>query len=1026
MLKNLVLFVLLFVSPAFLAAETITLRFFGPDGQPIPGATALAWSNPKPKNWQNRRFEVKADENGVAVVPFEPDEKMDTFYVSVKTSGFTPFHANWDNPKSDPVPNEYTFKLDKAETVGGTVLDDSGKPLAGVKLSFHFPHGDRLRIKRGDNFVLSADATTDENGQWRCDYVPPEHLDRLTQFVLEHPDFMQTVKRMPLSRLLAGNDGKFSETITMERGLSVTGQVNDESGQPVKGASVYCSKKSNIDNWHTATTDENGHFTFKNLPEAKGQSIFARADKFAPEMKDGIEIKAGMSPINIVLKSGKTIKAKVVDTNGKPIPKVWFAIERWRAHRLLTEQFGERKVTNDAGVFLWDSAPEDEVVFDLLPSGGNTSGFRTLRNQTLKPDDTEHIFTLQPSLKVSGKVFDAKTRNPIPQFKIHKGRRSAGSNRIYWYNNRLTMAQNGFFENSYNDESYDFFIKIEADGYAPKISPDILLSQNKVELEFALEEGKNEIERGISGLVQNSDGKPVSGVTVALVYKSLFPYIQNGELNESAFSTTTNQEGRFTLPGISSEESNAEGFVGEIDTLTKEPATKSDYKLFLLHSSGFAQVAQSDYEKSNKMITLEKWARVEGTVKIGSKPGKDVSMALQITEDELHAYYDYRSTSDNTGKFCFEKVPPGKMVVRLAVSFAIHNNGNSLAYSHGKNVQVAAGETATVQIGGVGRSVTGTLKVPDDFDVVPDWNFCLVEAIPKIEKTPELLQLEQKIQELRTKIPENIQKETNREICKQLLEEWKKTEEGKQYEETYKLYRNEIDKFRQQEQQSHWQSLACAVDREGNFRLEDVPAGDWNLNVTLNAPPLEDQCDLVKQLGNLKHQFIVPKISDGEQSGEPLKLGTLTLTKSKRRPSLISVGTDAPDFELKRLKNEGETETIKLSDYRNKIVVLDFWATWCPPCLEALPKLATFYEKFKDNPKVVLIGISIDNNDKTVLDFISKRNMNWIQLRTDPNSPLAEQYGIFSVPTMIVIAPDGKTAAVNPAIQELEKIIGNL
>jgi hypothetical protein len=638
------------------------------------------------------------------------------------------------------------------------------------------------------------------------------------------------------------------------------------------------------------------------LLEAEGQSILVYADKFAPELKDGIEIKAGMSPINIVLKPSKTIKAKVVDTNGKPIPNVWFAIERWRTHRLLTEQFGGRKVTDDAGLFLWDSAPEDEVVFDLLPSGGNAFEFRTLRNQTLKPDDTEHIFTLQPSLKVSGKVFDAKTRNPIPQFKIQKGVRFAGNNRIHWNYYKLTAGQNGSFENSYNDEYNNFFIKIEADGYVPKISDEILLSQNKVELEFALEEGKNEMERGISGLVQNSDGKPVSGVTVALAYKNRFPYIQNGELiNDSVFSATTNQEGRFMLPGISAEE-----YVDENSSSAKESATEPDYKLFLLHSSGFAQVAKSDYEKSNKRITLEKWARIEGTVKVGSKQGKEVSMALQFPEDgdsrnQPRAYYDYRSTSDNTGKFCFEKVPPGKMVVGLAIPFAINNNGNSLAYSHGKSVQVAAGETATVQIGGVGRPVTGTLKVPDDFDVVPDWNFCLVRINPKIEKTPELLQLEQKMQESHAKMPENIQKETNREIRKQLLEEWQKTEEGKQYNETYKLYRKEYDQFHRQERQSYSQSLACPVDREGNFRLEDVTAGDWSLKVTLDAPPPEGQCGSGERLGNLEYQFVVPEISDGEQSDEPLKLETLTLTKSKRRPSLISVGTDAPDFELKRM-----------------------------------------------------------------------------------------------------------------------------
>ncbi|MDR2705630.1 MAG: carboxypeptidase-like regulatory domain-containing protein, partial [Planctomycetaceae bacterium] len=906
MLKNItVTFFMLIIFPLFLPAETIKLQFQGPDGQPIPGATALAWSSPKPKNWENQRLKITADENGVAVITFELDEKLTAFNINVKTSGFTPFFSYWNHPQSDPVPNEYTFKLDKAETVGGIVFDDHGKPLADAKVSFSFAMTERSRIKPG-TVGCGVDVKTDKNGQWSCDFVPPEHLDRLTLITWEHPDFMQIRKSILLSRCLADADGKFNETITMQQGLSVTGQVCDESGQPVKDANVYGTVKLRSFDWQKTKTDENGRFEFKNWAPSQGQTILVRADKFAPELVGGLWVKPDMPPINIVLKPSKTIRAKVVDTNGKPIPKVWFAIERWRTQRMLTEQLGGRKETDDKGIFIWDSAPEDEVVFDLLPTGSNASEFRTLRDQTLKADETEHVFTLQPAIKISGKVFDAKTRTPIPQFKIHYGRQFPGRNRIHWDDQRLTIGRNGSFENTYNDLQSDFFLKIEATGYAPKISDEILLSQNKVELEFALEEEKNEQKPGISGVV-HSNGQPLKGVTVVIAHKDYSPYIQNGDLLENSnfrsSSTTTDQDGRFTLPPIDSDDSEENEAPANKNSLPNENSSaEPDYKLFVLHSSGFAQITKSDYEKSNKIINLEKWARVEGTVKIGSKLGKSVPLALNITNEysrQPHAWYDYQSVSDDNGKFVFEKVIPGKITVSLVASFAIHNGGSTHTHSNIEQLQVTAGETATIQIGGVGCPVTGKLTVPDNFGVTPIWNFCVVRATPPNEKSPELLRLEQEMRDWGKKIPENIQTETDMEIRKQLFEEWIKTDEGKQIYETHqktsKLYEKEINEYLQRQKQSANRVWACAVDRDGNFRLENVPAGDWMLKVELCEPPPENQCGSGEQIGELSHPFTVPEIPTG-QSDEPLKLETLTLIKSKRRPRLITAGTDAPDF----------------------------------------------------------------------------------------------------------------------------------
>ena len=75
--------------------------------------------------------------------------------------------------------------------------------------------------------------------------------------------------------------------------------------------------------------------------------------------------------------------------------------------------------------------------------------------------------------------------------------------------------------------------------------------------------------------------------------------------------------------------------------------------------------------------------------------------------------------------------------------------------------------------------------------------------------------------------------------------------------------------------------------------------------------------------------------------------------------SALREGAEAPDFELTTL----EGETVKLSDYRGKKVILNFWATWCPPCKAEMPHMQNFYEENKDKD-VEIVAVNLTNMDK--------------------------------------------------------------
>lgn len=119
----------------------------------------------------------------------------------------------------------------------------------------------------------------------------------------------------------------------------------------------------------------------------------------------------------------------------------------------------------------------------------------------------------------------------------------------------------------------------------------------------------------------------------------------------------------------------------------------------------------------------------------------------------------------------------------------------------------------------------------------------------------------------------------------------------------------------------------------------------------------------------------------------------------------LKQGTAAPLFEAKTLSGQ----SISLDDYQNKYVLLDFWGTWCGPCLYETPYLKEAYEKFGD--QVQFIGIAYDKK-QPFLNYLEKENIRWPQvyIPKDPKSTsqLLEQYNVYSYPSYFLINPEGE------------------
>ncbi len=114
------------------------------------------------------------------------------------------------------------------------------------------------------------------------------------------------------------------------------------------------------------------------------------------------------------------------------------------------------------------------------------------------------------------------------------------------------------------------------------------------------------------------------------------------------------------------------------------------------------------------------------------------------------------------------------------------------------------------------------------------------------------------------------------------------------------------------------------------------------------------------------------------------------------------VGKPAPDFTLPELL--GKHKAISLQKFNGKVVLIDFWASWCPPCRKSLPELAQMQKR---HPGMALMAITIDEEKEKAIDFLKTRDSNTIYLH-DPKHDIAALFDLGGMPSAFLIDKQGK------------------
>jgi cytochrome c biogenesis protein CcmG, thiol:disulfide interchange protein DsbE len=123
--------------------------------------------------------------------------------------------------------------------------------------------------------------------------------------------------------------------------------------------------------------------------------------------------------------------------------------------------------------------------------------------------------------------------------------------------------------------------------------------------------------------------------------------------------------------------------------------------------------------------------------------------------------------------------------------------------------------------------------------------------------------------------------------------------------------------------------------------------------------------------------------------------------------SPVAAGKMATDFKLPGL----DGQTISLSSLRGKVVFLNVWATWCPPCREEMPSIEALYEKFKDDKDFVVLAVSQDSDGRApVASYVEKHGLKFDVL-LDPENRVGEAYDVSGIPETFIIDQHGRIVA---------------
>jgi len=924
------------------------------------------------------------------------------------------------------------------------ILGPDGKPMAGVKV--HRSVWTRKPGARGNRDVVS-----DANGQVELDLPEGTYIYRL---------WARAKGYVPLFAGWEEQDNPETSlpaeyTFRLKPGTVIGGIIQDESGKPIKGATLEVQLKSGgekdghtgPDMWlaegdNLPTTDAEGRWTLDNIPAGDNVAVLLKlahpdyiSDPFwgTMQQEQGVDMKAlRAGTATIKMRGGLVATGTVTDPGGKPIVGAVVV----RGDDPYFDPGSQEVRTDDHGVYRLPPLPRGPVTVTVIARGWMPA----LTKLEIKPEMKPLDFRLGPGKELRVRMID-RSGKPIPGVSVGIAKWHSGKS---LYNHRhpnvldtqipVKTDETGLFLWSWapgDAVTYEFW----KEGYT-RLDVDLTAtgSEQTVTLHSILR---------ISGKVTDATtGRPIEGVTVIPVIDWGFPrlhverqhkktfsggtYEITGDRTDAAYRVRIEAEGYrsamseavragalaptfdFRLEPAASlqgqvldtqgrtvkgarvylattsqmlgiEQGNENAWSSNQKVLTDGqgifslPAQFEQYTIVAIHDDGYAEVNREPNQQPGD-LRLKAWAKVEGRLLKAGQPVPSVSiflsrMRLTIPGVSPHIQDDFSVQTERDGRFVFPRVPPLKSRVN-----ALHSvwRDSPLTSSRSVPLDLQPGQRVEVDLPGQGTSVKGKIVVTGEgaskIDLHKSLNW-LVRKAPGIEPTPEFRSL-------------------GFDVRNGWNDVWNDSTEGRAYLQSLDNY-------------------FVTLDQNGRFDIDGVSPGDYDLAIRLYESP-KDGC-LVNAIGRRVISLTVKE--------DAIDLGNIEV-KAVSGPL---PGEMAPDFTIASFTGE----KVKLSDLRGRYVLLDFWATWCAPCVSAIPAVRRLHDTYATDKRIVVLGMNLYEDPDKARQFVKDAQLPWTHgsLGTRSDNAVLTQYAVSSVPTYILIGPDGKLISSALTIEEISEAV---
>jgi beta-lactamase regulating signal transducer with metallopeptidase domain/thiol-disulfide isomerase/thioredoxin/uncharacterized GH25 family protein len=924
------------------------------------------------------------------------------------------------------------------------VLGPDGKPMAGVNV--HRSVWTRKPGARGNRDLVS-----DANGQVELDVPEGVYIYRV---------WARAKGYVPLFAGWEEQDNPETSlpaeyTVRMKRGTVIGGIIQDGDGKPIKGATIEIELDGGgtndgrtgpdrhlTDRGDVPVTDTEGRWTLDNVPAGNNVAVLLKlghsdyiSDPYWGTMQkeQGIDTKALRArTATIKMRGGLVATGTVTDPEGKPITGAVVV----RGDDPYFDPGSQEVRTDDHGVYKLPPLPRGPVNVTVVARGWMPALTKVDIAPGMRPVD----FRLEAGKELRLRVVDGAGK-PIPEVHVAIDRWRKGQS-LYNHRHPSVLDTQIPFK---TDERGSYLwtwgppdavtYQLWKEGYASqKVDLTANGSEQTVTMHSVLRISGKVTDATTGRRIENVTAIPVNDSGPARLFverqhKKTFSggtYEIQGDRTDVAYRVRIEADGyrsamseavRAGAPAptfdfrleptaasrgqvidtrgrpvngarvylattsqmLGIEQGNENAWPSNQKVLTDGkgmfslPAQFEQYTVIAIHDEGYAELSREPNQPPGE-LTLKAWAKVEGRLLKAGQPVPSVwiffsPMRLEIPGVSPHIQDDFSVQTERDGRFVFPRVPPLKSRVN-----ALHSvwRESPLSSSRSVPLDLQPGQRVEIDLPGQGTSVKGKVVVTGEgaskIDLHKSLNW-LVRKSPGIEPTPEFRSL-------------------GFDVRNGWNDVWTDTAEGRAYLQSLDNY-------------------FVTLDQNGRFDIDGVPPGDYDLTIRLFEPP-KDGC-LVNAIGRRVISLTVNE--------DAINLGNIeVMVRPGPHP-----GEMAPDFTITSLTGEH----VKLSDLRGHYVLLNFWASWCGSCVSAIPAVRSLHERYGADKRLVVLGMNIDEDPARARQFVKDAKLPWMHgsLGSGPENMVLSQYAISSIPSYILIGPDGKLIRSGMTIEEISEVV---